>query len=164
MSEDLLHQALEGAVEEVLERMFFTETLGDALELEQSPAPPREDEIAVRVAFEGTPSGALTLRLTAAAARPIAADFLGEDQDAVSDGQIHEVACELANMICGSVLSRVESAATFRLAKPQIVSGAETAEAEPAAAIHAVEISNGNLTVMMTTERPACSPPAESAS
>jgi len=164
VSEPLLHQALEGAVVEVLEKMFFTETLGDALDLEQAPAPPREDEIAVLVAFEGDPSGSLTLRLTSAAARPIAADFLGEDHENLSDSQIHEVACELANMICGSVLSRVESGATFRLAKPQIVSGAVTTEAEPAVTIHAVEISNGALTVMMTTERPACSQPAESVS
>ena len=31
---------------------------------------------------------------------------------------------ELANMICGAVLSRIESTATFRLGAPHVVAGA----------------------------------------
>jgi hypothetical protein len=51
----------------------------------------------------------------------IAADFLGEDAESLTDRQSTEVTLELANMICGAVLSRIESRATFPPGTPQIV-------------------------------------------
>ena len=54
-----------------------------------------------------------------------AADFLGVDEGELTGHQVGEVVCELANMICGSVLSRMESAATFRIAPPKLADCAE---------------------------------------
>ena len=60
--------------------------------------------------FDGDLTGWLVYVCTdQATASSVAGDFLGEDETALAERQVEEVVCELANMICGSVLSRVES-------------------------------------------------------
>lgn len=133
---------------EVLEKMFFVETLGEAA----GPAgEPEANEIAVALAYQGEPSGSFLLHLTGAAARQIAADFLGMDEAEVSDLQTSDVVRELANMICGSVLSRVESAATFRLEEPQIVPISEEVAGSHSNNRYCAQLSNGRLAVAIGT-------------
>ena len=162
MGEILFRQALRDSVDEVLEKMFFAQTLGEvpgADEAGDSPA----DTIAVELTFEGEPSGSLCLRLTADAAREIAADFLGMEGAEISIGQISEVVRELANMICGSVLSRVESAATFRLGVPRIVTAGEECAGSLWTTCYRVPLSHGRLTVKIGAETTKCPPPVQSA-
>jgi CheY-specific phosphatase CheX len=158
-----LQSALRDSVQEVLEKMFFVEPV------EEPPgeAGSRDGEMAVQVAFEGLPSGALTLRVANAAASQIAADFLGEDAAGLSSAKVAEVVCELANMICGSVLSRVESSATFRLASPRLLPAEEGPNRQDAAdrrAVHAVAIGSGTLTASVETRDPVCPPVEKSGS
>ena len=145
---DSLQLVLQQSVEDVLEKMFFIRSLGDA---EEGPGL-AEGEVAAHLAFDGEPSGSLTLRVTRAAARSISADFLGTEEEDLSPQQVGEVVCELANMICGSVLSRIESAVTFRLAQPELGVGGEREEPEGVSARHSVEIGGGNVTVAIRTE------------
>ena len=63
------------------------------------------------------------MRLAHPAASAIAADFLREDAESLTSRQSTDVTLELANMICGAVLSRIESSATFRLGAPHVVAG-----------------------------------------
>ncbi len=142
--------ALDEAMKEVLERMFF-------LEAATAPEPAPRDAEAVmeaRLTFDGEPPGSLRLRVTAQAARAISADFLGVGEREVADRQIGEVVCELANMICGSVLSRVESAVTFRLSAPEIVTNPSPVDGDAKATIHCVETSTGPFTAILTTPQP----------
>ncbi|SPE41648.1 CheC, inhibitor of MCP methylation [Candidatus Sulfopaludibacter sp. SbA3] len=152
---DFLQSVLRQSVEEVLEKMFFIRSLGDT-----APEPP-ENELAVHLRFDGEPSGSFLLRITRDAARSISADFLGAEEGELTPQQVGEVICELANMICGSVLSRVESAATFRLSPPQFSDTeaplGEAAELPGQSATHFVEAGGGILTVAMKTESPVCS-------
>jgi chemotaxis protein CheY-P-specific phosphatase CheC len=137
-----IHEALQQAVHEVLETMFFVRELEDDAHADRPEIP----ELAAGLDFEGNPGGHLTLVLDGHAARAVAADFLGADESALSDLQVEEVACELANMICGSVLSRTESETRFRLSSPQIVPLDRIAFL-PKDAIHAVGLDRGALTV-----------------
>jgi CheY-specific phosphatase CheX len=156
-----LQQALEESTEEVLEKMFFIQCLGEPPGNESQP------DVVAHLTFEGDPSGELTLAVTASAARSVAADFLAAEEPDLSDQEIGEVVCELANMICGSVLSRVESSATFRLATPQIVvtPGTGPVESVPSdltqrveqSIVHAVEIGSGRMLVSINTETPGWS-------
>jgi CheY-specific phosphatase CheX len=142
--------ALDDAMKEVLERMFFQEAAS-------TPDPaPRDADAAVeaRLTFDGEPPGSLRLRVTPQAARAISADFLGVDECEVADHQIGEVVCELANMVCGSVLSRVESAVTFRLSAPEIVTNPSPFDGDPTATIHSVETSTGRFTAILTSPQP----------
>jgi CheY-specific phosphatase CheX len=149
-------------MEEVLEKMFFIQCLREPLEY----AP--ESEVVAHLKFEGEPSGALTLRVTAGAARSVAADFLGVEEQELSESHVGDVVCELANMICGSVLSRVESAATFRLSSPQILAESdwedrEAGTREPMMApppvednstVYAMDIGSGRMVVSIVQETP----------
>lgn len=154
---DSLQVVLRQSVEEVLEKMFFIRSLGEPAG-EHRPA---GNGLMAQVTFDGEPSGSLSLRVTRDAARSISADFLGSDEGELTQQQVGEVVCELANMICGSVLSRVESTATFRLASPQFAEAEDGVgdAGEPAGpdAIHCVEIAGGNLIVVVKTESPVCS-------
>jgi len=145
-----MRQALRDSVNEVLEKMFFAQAMGECPDSDppgNSPA----DEIAVALTFQGEPSGSLLLRLTAAAARQIAADFLGIEISEVSDLRTSEVVRELANMICGSVLSRAESAATFQLDAPRIVPPSEDITANLSNTRYCVQLAKGRLIVNVGT-------------
>jgi CheY-specific phosphatase CheX len=156
--EDFLQWVVHESLADVLEKMFFISILDETPDTVPLPL---QEEMAVRVGFEGKPSGSLTLQLNRVVARSIAGDFLGVEQQELSDSQVGEVTCELANMICGSVLSRVESAVTFRLHAPEIVNPDQT----PAgAAIYSVPLGPAAIKVAMVTEAPICPPAAESAS
>src|SRR5580698_7386137 len=103
--------ALRESTVEVLEKMFFISDVGGPVPESDSAAP----EIAARLTFDGSLPGWLALRMSKMAARSIAADFLGEEVETLTDRQEKEMVCELANMICGSVLSRAENETTFHL-------------------------------------------------
>jgi CheY-specific phosphatase CheX len=163
MSETTFHTALQESVVDVLERMFFIGPLEEPLGEPESSS----RSIAVHLDFDGDPPGSLTLRTTVAAARSIAADFLGEDGEVLSVQQVEEVLCELTNMICGAVLSRVESRAVFRLGVPQVLPADEAPTPLPGyspdagtaptgATVRLAEIGGGALTVTVNTEGPAC--------
>jgi CheY-specific phosphatase CheX len=158
-----MQTALRESVVEVLEKMFFISAFEEPL---PEPASSRPC-LTAQLVFDGDPPGSLALRTTCAAARSIAADFLGEEQGALSAGQVEEVVCELANMICGAVLSRVESQAVFRLGSPRIVpadassvpiygeildAGTESSGVTAGFA----EIGGASLMVTVHTEGPAC--------
>jgi CheY-specific phosphatase CheX len=164
VTDTVLQRALQESTEDVMEKMFFIHSLGEPPESQPEP------QFVAHLTFDGDPSGALTLSVRASAARSVAADFLAAEEPDLSEQEIGEVVCELANMICGSVLSRVESSATFRLASPRIVASgndARNAAAEPAGSpppvagargptVHS-EIGSGRMVVSINTETPAWS-------
>ena len=158
MTESFLDRVLRESLVDVLEKMFFVSILDEPSDAATPPVP---DEIAVRLSFEGKPSGSLMVQLDRSVARSIAADFLGAETGELSDSQVGEVMCELANMICGSVLSRVEGAVTFRLGAPAIVA---TGPPPAGAVVYSVPLGPAAITVAMITETPICPPAAESAS
>jgi CheY-specific phosphatase CheX len=136
--------------QEVLEKMFF---------FTPPDEPAAEDDgepwSSVQVGFEGSPPGELILRIRRRAARSIAADFLATDIWGLTDEQIDGVICELANMICGSVLSRMESPTLFRLHSPCLIQDSEAALAasmDPTA--HRIEMFGDLVTVAMTLGAP----------
>jgi CheY-specific phosphatase CheX len=148
MPDDGIQAVLIEAATEVLEKMFF-------LTVVSVEGPPEDDgSIVIEVAFQGSPPGRLWVRLSSeATAISIAANFLGEDRSAISRRQIAEVSGELSNMICGALLSRIESAATFSLGTPEMVPG------EPSVALdHSVHLDTGEgwLSVFVETETPIC--------
>jgi len=111
-------ELLVAATGEVLETMFFAGVYGPA-QAGGSLAGPR---MAARLGFEGTLSGVLTLSISEPAARALAANFLAsEEDDPVSAPQLGSIVCELTNMICGSLLSRVKTEEHFRLSSPELL-------------------------------------------
>jgi CheY-specific phosphatase CheX len=144
-----LQKALADSIEEILDAMFFT-ACGGAPEAARM-------ELAAEVAFEGSAAGRLTVRVAVAAARPIAANFLGEEEDAITERQVSEVVCELANMICGSLLSRVEGAGEFRLGTPRMLEP-DGLGGPRGGIVHAVETGRGALEAVLEMEEAICPP------
>jgi CheY-specific phosphatase CheX len=110
-----LERHLRPACEEVLETMFFTSVMDTAAKSTECDDP----LIAFRLTFSGARSGAFEVRTSEASARSLAAGFLGEIEADVTGERAGEVVCELANMLCGSVLSRMDAAAVFELSHPE---------------------------------------------
>lgn len=158
MTDTALRVALSEAVAEALEKMFFVPEVG-----ELDPDAPAGAAMTVQVAFRGDPPGRMTLELTDSSARTIAADFLGEDEADLADDRVQEVVCELANMICGAVLSRLDSSEDFHLGTPQVLSSEATGACSRGVS-HGVDIGGGTLKVAMEMESQACSLDEKSAS
>jgi Chemotaxis phosphatase CheX len=141
MQEADLRQIFLESADEVLGAMFFTAVSADACE------EPGVDHIAAELAFRGSPCGRFGIELPAGTARVMAANFLGLEEDEISASQIDEVACELTNIICGSVLSRIEADARFELDHPK-----NTTSPEPDNAFRCTfGLDEGSLTVWMAT-------------
>lgn len=122
--------------------MFFSSVLGDLPVGEAAPG-----AVAARLQFSGARSGAFAVRLTEGAAQVIAANFLAEEAHEPNASQVHEVICELANMMCGSVLSRLDRGAHFDLGPPAVVEPATVAA--PEAASLAFDIGEGEVAVFL---------------
>jgi CheY-specific phosphatase CheX len=138
--------------------MFFLEVLGEVAE-----PPPEAEALTVHLSFDGDPPGHFRMRIPRPAANAVAADFLGEDPELLSARQSADVTLELANMICGAALSRIESRAAFRLGSPQIVVG-NSGQRGPAEETRCtVETGIGALTVAIQMETRTCSPTEKSA-
>ena len=161
MTDTSIHLALRESVVEVLEKMFFI----DAITALPPDAAAQGPAVVVALEFDGDPPGVFRMSLARAAAVLIAADFLGEDADSLAGPRVDEVAKELANMICGAVLSRIESSVTFRLSPPDIIPQSEPAihDAIPGNTC-TVETGKGLLTAGIDMETRTCSPTTRSAS
>lgn len=139
MCDDRFRTIVAEALTQVLETMFFTTVLGPAEGM------PPQDLMIARVEFSGQPSGWLSLGITGPAARELAENFLGIDE-ALDEHQSGEVVRELANMVCGTMLSQVESDTHFELSEPRLV-----AQASPASLRQTFELENGFVEVSLDT-------------
>ncbi len=102
---------------EVLETMFFEEAVPSACEhawLAQA--------VSAQVRFEGSHGGEFLLSVPPDTARSIAAGFLGVDPEELSEAQPGEVILELANILCGALISTLWPESNLSLGTPELVS------------------------------------------
>ncbi len=103
---------------EVLESMYFTTVLESSSNLGSPPAT-LPGHLAFGLRFQGEVHGSFGINLSPAMARVLAANFLGEEEETLTDVEVAEVAGELTNMLCGSIVSRVEGTSKFALSHPE---------------------------------------------
>ena len=100
---------------EVLETMFFDDAL---------PAPCEHGWLAearcARIRFEGSHYGEMLLGVSAEAVEPIAAGFLGLDPIELTDAQRGQVIQELANILCGAMMSHLWPESNLALLSPEL--------------------------------------------
>ncbi len=101
---------LRDAASQVLETMFFA---GTAPVEEASPAV--LDGPAVALRFHGAATGSLSLATDAATAAMLAENFYGMGAGA---DEAQNVVSELANMVCGNLLSHLDTQSIFCLDAP----------------------------------------------
>lgn len=114
-----IDRAARSVAPETLELMFFATVA-------QTPVRRLAEHWNILVPFRGEPSGLFEMRIERDLARELAAAFLGlENRAEVADAYAQQVAHELANIVCGSILSRAESETGFALGSPKAVAEAE---------------------------------------
>jgi len=133
-----LSEAVSQATEDVLSTMFFTF-------VDEVPAGAKDQPgIETRIAFRGHLAGSLALRCSTDAVAEMASNFLGLDFDTPPSAAEQEaVMMELANMICGAVLSKIGSEGLFELLPPEACGAASSAELAAMPGSHCVEHTFG---------------------
>jgi hypothetical protein len=112
-STEALIPMVNSVTQEVLETMFFSEA-------EAVVCGHGCDWIAARVRFSGEDRGELTVMLSRELALAASAGFLAEETAKVTAEQLNQVSCELANIICGAILSRLHPHARVTLGVPEL--------------------------------------------
>ncbi|HZU25592.1 MAG TPA: chemotaxis protein CheX [Bryobacteraceae bacterium] len=114
LDRQVLLQTLDAAVNETMEAMFF-----------DAAAPVREGEccagadmVTVCLWFHDAVDGEFMLAAPLPTAMALASGFMGVDNEQVQRRDAEQIACELANIICGSALSRLEPSSELRLSSP----------------------------------------------
>ena len=112
---EAVSELLSESAQNALETMFFTTP--DRISTER--ARPGGELIAASQTFHGAPPGRFGIVVSAPAATTIAASFLGSEDDAkLPLSQVSAVIGELANIICGTMLSELQPDANFDLSEP----------------------------------------------
>jgi len=145
MSDHDLDHLLAGAVDDVLETMFFSETFGSC-ELE-----PDLTALEACVAFSGAKSGSVSVRISEASARSLAASFLGESEGSLDDAQVAKVVCELSNMLCGSIVTKMECEECFDLGAPELLREPKSKASTGLKLQQSFAIERGTITVSFTS-------------
>jgi len=115
IDENVNLDVIDHACAEVLETMFFTEAVPDECEHAWCAS-----ALTARIHFDGTHSGEFLLSVSLDAARPIAAGFLGLADDESTERDCGQVILELANILCGAVLSKRWPESRLSLATPEL--------------------------------------------
>ncbi len=137
-----LSEALASAAEQVLDTMFFMAVVSQSESAPDSALP-----VCACLEFRGEPWGSFGVNVSASAAQVIAANFLGDEPDAVSEAQTGEVICELANMICGALLTRVHADNLFELTSPELQKAEAASAAASGATSRTFDLGDGLLQV-----------------
>jgi CheY-specific phosphatase CheX len=102
---------------EVLETMFFEEAVPSACEHAWLAR-----AVSAQLSFDGSHCGEFLLSVSPDTARSIAAGFLAVDPEEMSGTQTGEVILELANILCGALMSTLWPESNLSLGTPELVS------------------------------------------
>lgn len=136
-----LEDVFRDSAAEVLETMFFT-SVSQPMEMSIS-----EPGIETRMQFKGDSDGEFGLQISVKTARAMARSFLASDE--ISDQQVGDVVCELGNMLCGAVLSRIDRNGQYRLLSPELHCRLRNPVADDRAALrqHWLSTDEGNVSM-----------------
>jgi len=118
-AEDGFVKLVRSVVAEVLETMFFAEAVPSECGHSWMGA-----AVSARVPFEGSHSGEMRLDVSGEAADAVASAFLGADPGELSEAARTQVMLELANILCGAILSHLWPESKLALASPELASDA----------------------------------------
>jgi CheY-specific phosphatase CheX len=140
-----LTQALSDSIPEILGTMFFSDVMEDC-----DDGAAAAESLSASLSFHGPMTGDFRLRIDLPAARLLAASFLAEEEDALAPAQIEEAICELANMICGGALTRLQPDALYSLSHPEVMQAEDTGLSDDGVMTHhTVCLDGGRLTAYL---------------
>ena len=99
---------------DVMETMFFSEARPVECEHSWLAA-----ALSVQVSFDDSHCGEMRLALASGAVPAIASSFLGVEAEEADEAECSQVVLELANILCGAVLSALWPESALQLAPPK---------------------------------------------
>jgi chemotaxis protein CheY-P-specific phosphatase CheC len=118
-----MRTAMKNSISEVLETMFFLSldffhNDADILDLWTMG---KDQILAAKLNFSGPLSGYAVFCIPKILALSITADFMGKNQEEISDDQINGTVKEIINMIIGNTFSRYDPDLVIDLGVPELV-------------------------------------------
>ncbi|MDY6842553.1 MAG: chemotaxis protein CheX [Thermodesulfobacteriota bacterium] len=122
MEKKALITAMKNSISDVLEKMFFLPLdFFEAVGQEELWNRDERDLVTSTLNFHGPFSGHFTFFIPKKLAFFLAANFLGSDEESVSQDQATETMKEIVNMIAGNTFSNYDDKAIFNLEIPKLV-------------------------------------------
>jgi CheY-specific phosphatase CheX len=122
MDKETLKTAMTASISEVLEKMFFIPLeLPEGVGLDHLQKKEAQDQVAIRLAFNGPFSGHFAFFVPVRLASSMSADFLGVDEAEVTETHRIDMVKEIGNMIAGNTFSHLDSQAVFDLGIPETI-------------------------------------------
>jgi CheY-specific phosphatase CheX len=114
--------AMKTSISDVLETMFFLSLdFSDELNLFELWDTEKDPIITSKLSFSGPLSGYAVFCIPKKSALSITADFMGKDEDNISDDQINGTVKEIINMTIGNTFSLYDPDAVFNLRVPELI-------------------------------------------
>ena len=114
--------AMKNSISSVLETMFFLSLdFSDDIDILELWDTGKDPVIAAKLSFSGPLSGYAVFCIPKKSALSITADFMGKDEQEISDDQINETVKEIINMIIGNTFSMYDPDVVFDLGVPELV-------------------------------------------
>jgi len=114
--------AMKNSISDVLETMFFLSLdFSDDIDILELWNTGKDPVIAAKLSFSGPLSGYAVFCIPKKSALSITADFMGKDEQEISDDQINDTIKEIINMIIGNTFSMYDSDVVFDLGVPELV-------------------------------------------
>lgn len=136
---------------EVLDSMYFTTVLAIKHQLDGWPVV-TPDALAFYLQFEGHIRGNFGISLDASMARTLASNFLGEEEEALTQLEVAEVVGELTNMLCGSVVSRIEGKFALTHPEPYLASNQRVPGQDESILVSLLETDMGSLKIWVAVD------------
>ena len=122
MKKEMLTSAMKASISDVLETMFFLPLeLSDDVPFEKWWSSCRKDLLVAKLCFNGPVSGTFFFFIPKDLGLSLAANFMGEEEGAVSQEQVEDTVKELLNMISGNSFGIWDDQQVFDLGIPEIV-------------------------------------------
>jgi CheY-specific phosphatase CheX len=122
MEKQALTATMKASISEVMETMFFLpfefEDGGDVNEILRNTD---GGTLACKLAYTGPFSGLSCFLIPVKVAKELTANFLGEDEERVTEPHMAGTVKEILNMITGKAFSLYDNQAVFRLGIPEIM-------------------------------------------
>jgi len=114
--------AMKNSISDVLETMFFLSLdFSNDIDLLELWNTGKNPIIAAKLSFSGPLSGYAVFCIPKKSALSITADFMGKDEQEISDDQINGTIKEIINMIIGNTFSMYNPDVVFNLGVPELV-------------------------------------------
>ena len=115
--------AMKNSISEVLETMFFLslDFFHNDADIRDLWTMGKDQIVAAKLSFSGPLSGYAIFCIPKISAVSITADFMGKDEEEISDDQSNGTVKEIINMIIGNTFSRYDPDVVFDLGVPELV-------------------------------------------